>query len=320
MHRIRKTLISIDLRIYRLERALLLVALTMMTALVFSDVIIRTFTRPVGKTASFLIWFMERGGPMAADTRRTIVESVGPALFILAALLMCIFAVHAARRIRAERAETEPPAFLRSALVGAGVFSLLTGGVQLTVYLFPTGIAGAQKFALGFMVWAGFLGASLATRSRRHIVIDAVKKKLDNAIFPVFAFLGALFTAGFTGWVAYLAAFKSAVLISEWHESEGRLHVFESLPVPEWVVTLALPTTLFLSALRFLAHGIGELLWGRHFVSETDAHGINFDELAHDADGIEALSSTSQADAGPRLYGEPHRGGENRLSADGGRA
>ena len=320
MHRIRQTLIAIDSRVYRLERALLLVALVMMTALVFSDVIIRTFTRPVGKTASFLIWLFELGGELSADTRRMVIDTVSPATFVLASLLMCIFAAHASRRIRAEREETEEPRFLPSAAVGTVFFAVLTAGVQLTVYVFPTGIAGAQKFALGFMVWAGFLGASLATRTRRHIVIDAVKKKLDNETFPIVAFVGALFTAGFTGWVAYLAAFKSAVLISEWHESEGRLHVFESFPVPEWVVTLALPTTLFLSALRFLAYGAGELLWGRRFETETDAHGINFDELAQNTEAKMPNETMNAPEAGMRLYGTPHRGAENRLSSDGGRA
>lgn len=319
MHRIRQTLIAVDHRLYRLERALLLVALVMMTALVFSDVIIRTFTRPVGKTASFLIWFLERSGELADDTRRMIIDTVGPALFIAAALWMCIFAAHASRRIHAQRENADAPNFLRSAALGAGIFALLTGGIQLTVYVFPTGIAGAQKFALGFMVWAGFLGASLATRARRHIVIDAVKKKLDNAAYPIFAFLGALLTASFTGTIAYLAAFKSATLISEWHESDGRLHVFESLPIPEWVVTLALPTTFALSALRFLAYGMGELLWGRRFESDADAHGINFDELAKEPGAKQEIFTTDVEEA-PRLYGKPHRGGEHRLSADGVRA
>lgn len=317
MHQVRQLLIALDRSVYRFERALLLVALVMMTALVFSDVIIRTFTRPVGKTASWLLWCLEGKDPISADTKKLVVEVVGPGLFTVGALLMCVFAAHASRQIRAQREGLEPPGLLGSVARGSLVFASFTAVVQVIVAVFPTGIAGAQKFALGFMVWAGFLGASLATRARRHIVIDAVKKKLDPVAFPLFAFLGGLLTAGFTGWVAFLAAFKSFTLIEEWHESEGRLHVFESLPVPEWVVTLALPTTLAISAFRFLAYGTGELLWGRRFDADADAHGIRFDEIAPPTTAAQSGATKAGDESPARLYGQPHRGLEGRLSAEG---
>lgn len=309
MHTLRRLVGSFDRGVYHVERVLLLAALVMMTLLVFSDVIVRTFTRPVGKTASFLLFLLERAGPLDEELRHQVATRIGPALFLTAALLFVMFAVHSARHARHERGGRPAPALPASAGLGALVFLLLATAVWAVVNVFPTGVAGAQKFALGFMVWAGFLGASLATRARRHIVIDAVKKKLDPRLRPLFGALGGVATAGFTGLIAWLAAFKAGTLIREWHESDGMLHVFESLPVPEWVVTLALPVTFTLSALRFAAHGVAELLYGSPLASGPDAHGISLGPSA-DA-GLPSPRAPEQDDAEP-LYGVPHRGHEGR--------
>lgn len=316
MHAVRRLLEAIDRGVYQAERGLLLLSLVMMTLLVFSDVIIRTFTRPVGKTASLLLWGLERLGEVSKETHASVADFWGPLIFVVLALSLCVFGAHASRHMRAEREGTPPPSLPGSVARGGAVFLGLALSVKGVVWLFPTGVAGAQKFALGFMVWAGFLGASLATRAKRHIVIDAVKKKLDDGVLPWFSFLGALATAAFMATLGYVAAFKAATLIGEWHESGGRLHVFESLPVPEWVVTLALPTTFFLIAARFFVHGVADLLYGPSLEGGADAHGVDLERLAAEA---EAKSAASAADppSGP-IYGVPHRGGEGRPTKQGG--
>lgn len=315
MHGVRRLLEAIDRGIYHAERGLLLLSLVMMTLLVFSDVIIRTFTRPVGKTAALLLWVLERLGEVSRETARSIADLWGPLVFVVLALSLCVFGAHASRHMRSEREGKPPPSLPGSVARGGAVFLGLALAVKGVLWLFPTGVAGAQKFALGFMVWAGFLGASLATRAKRHIVIDAVKKKLDADVLPWFSFLGGLATAAFTATLAWLAAFKAATLIGEWHESGGRLHVFESLPIPEWVVTLALPTTFALIAARFLVYGVADLLYGPSLEGGADAHGVDLERLAA---GAEAEAASSAAPPSGLVYGVPHRGGEGRPTKKGG--
>lgn len=300
MHALRRGLTKLDDVVYQVERALLLLSLSMMTLLIFSDVVLRTFTRPVGKTASFLLWLLEGEEPLSAATREAVANIWGPALFGGFILALCLFGVHAARVTGAERAGSPAPAFTKSAAIGLVLFVALWAVVKALVWLFPTGIAGAQRFALGFMVWAGFVGASIATKKKRHILLDAVKKKLDARVYPWFSAAGALVTSTFTFTFAYLAYTKLHDEIVEWIEIPN-VGVFESLPIPVWIVTLALPVTFGLIGLRFLAQGMSDLLYGPTLIVEKD-------ELAREIAKLEQEGAEEAAppfDNGTR-YGREH--------------
>ncbi len=269
MHALRRGLQKLDDVIYQGERLLLLLSLTMMTLLIFSDVVLRSFTRPVGKTAQLILFFLEGDEPLAAATQAAVANVWGPALFGTLMLLMCVFGMHAGRSAGAQQKSSPPPPFAKSAALGIVLFVALWAAVKLLIWTFPTGIAGAQRFALGFMVWAGFVGSSIATRKKRHILLDAVKKKLDARVYPWFSALGGLVTAAFTFTFTYLAYTQLRAEYGVWRDIPNA-GTFESLPVPVWLVTLALPATFGLIGLRFLAHGLGDLLYGPSLVSEPD--------------------------------------------------
>jgi TRAP-type C4-dicarboxylate transport system permease small subunit len=307
MHALRKWLGRVDTGIYQVERVLLVISLVMMTLLVFSEVIVRTFTRPVGKTASILIALLGIDDP---ETAKQVADVWGPVLFHLMFAGLCVFGAHSSRQIIAERAEAEAPAVGRSAIVGIVVYGALFGGIQVMTWLFPTGVAGAQRFSLGFMVWAGLLGASIATRTGRHIVLDAVKKKLDDQVAPLFSLLGAIATALFTGTLAWLSAFKFHEQFSEWSENPN-IGVFDALPIPEWTVTLALPLTFGMIALRFLFAGVSDLLYGESLIATEDEHGVNLAELEAAA---AAAEEQEEHEMPSMIYGRPH------LAADAGGA
>lgn len=301
MNAIRRGLTKLDALVYQVERVLLLVSLLMMTALVFSDVVLRSFTRPVGKTAGLLLWLLEGKEPLSEATQAAVANIWGPALFGVVILLLCLFGVHAGRTASAEQRKQPAPPFSKSAALGLLVFVGLWALVKLLVWTFPTGIAGAQRFALGFMVWAGFVGSSIATRAHRHIVLDAVKKKLDPVIYPWFSAAGAVLTAGFTLFLTYLAISKLQGEIVEWIEIPN-VGVFESLPIPVWIVTLALPVTFTIIGLRFLAQGLSDLLYGPSLVVEPD-------DLAKEIAKLEHLGEpppAPDADNGTR-YGTEHK-------------
>lgn len=300
MHALRRGLGKLDDLVYQVERALLLVSLGMMTVLIFSDVVLRSFTRPVGKTAGLLLWLLEGDEPLSEATRQAVAEVWGPALFGVLSLGLSVFAVHAARVTKAEREEAERPGLAKSAAVGIVIFVALWAFTKALVWLFPTGIAGAQRFALGFMVWAGFIGASIATKKKRHIALDAVKKKLDARAYPWFSALGGIVTSAFAFTFTYLAYTRLREEIVEWIEIPN-VGVFESLPIPVWIVTLAIPVSFGLIGLRFLAQGLGDLLYGPSLLVEKD-------ELASEIAKLEeagAEEAPPPFDNGTR-YGEEH--------------
>lgn len=309
MHGVRKLLLALDRVAYQLERVILLVSVLMMIVLVFLDVVQRTFSRPVGKTEQVLIWLA--GGPDASEATRTaIVETWGNLVFIGLALLFSIAATQSARTFAARNAQGEssgPVPFLPSVGIGTGVLVGLVLAVKGLLAVAPSGIPGAQKFALGFLVWSGFIGASLAVRARRHILIDAVKKKLGPDVQPWYSALGGLLTASFCAFLAWMAAHKTWVEIGEWSESDHTIHVFESLPVPTWLVTLALPVTLGMVSVRFLAAGLSELLYGKSLFAQADEHGIDFSELEREG---QAPEEAAAAQAGTFTVGRPHPGGQ----------
>lgn len=284
----------------RVERVLLLGSLVMMTLLVFADVVLRSFTRPVGKTASFLLYLAESSGPVEDAARADIVAMWGPLAFWTLLCVLCVGAVHASRTTLATRAGNPPVPFGGSLLRGGASVFTVFATVKALVWFFPTGLAGAQRFALGFMVWAGFLGTSLATRARRHIVLDAVKKKLDAKAAPWFSALSGLVTAAFTLCLVWLALTKLTTEIEEWRDIPN-VGTFESLPIPVWLVTLALPVTFLSLALRFLCYGLGELLYGPSLLVEPD-------ELARELRRLDDATHQEASDvvAPALLYGAPH--------------
>lgn len=306
MNGLRRVLEKLDNAVYRLERVLLLVCLVLMTMLVFADVLVRTFTRPVGKTAGIILWL---AGDISAETEKLIGSQIGPGVFWAMMLFLSVFAVHASRKMALEKDPSlEPPALARSAMFGVGVFGLMFGAIQALLLMFPISVDGAQKFALGFMVWTGFLGASIAARTKRHIAMDAVKKKLDDDVYPWMSALGGTVTAGFTGYVAFLGYYKTWIEIGEWRDVPG-VGVFEAAPmIPTWLVTIAIPIALTTVSLRFLASGFSDLLYGPTLVLPVDEISDEMKKLDEDGDddglGPAAINALD--------YGVAHTGEQGR--------
>lgn len=266
---------KVDDAVFQLERVLLLVAVAFMTLLVSLDVVQRTFSRPEGRTASLLLSLF---APATPEARARIVDVVAPGLFGLGALLLCVLAVHSAALIRAERAGQPPPPIVPS--VGRGIGVCLTGWlfVKAELWLFPSSLPGAQKFALGFMLWAGMLGASIATRTRRHIVIDTVTKGLDPATGRHYALIGGIVTALFCGLLAWLGYMQLGGEYREWAAGDG-VGVYDALPVPKWVGTLSVPFAFTIMSVRFFGIAIRDFVYGAP-KGGVDAHGVDMEALA----------------------------------------
>jgi TRAP-type C4-dicarboxylate transport system permease small subunit len=188
-----------------------------------------------------------------------------------------MLATHSSRSIAAERAKQPLPGFGKSAAIGL-VIALGAGlAVKLLLLVFPSSVPGAQKFALGFMLWSGMLGASLATRTRRHIILDPIKKKLDAQTLKPFSLIGGVVTFLFCSYLTLLGLMQLMAQFREWASGDG-VGVYDALPIPLWVSTLAIPVTFSVMALRFLGQGIHDFKWGPP-KGGADAHGIDLEAL-----------------------------------------
>lgn len=121
-------------------------------------------------------------------------------------------------------------------------------------YVFDAGIPWAEELARYLMVWAGFLGGSLATRERRHISIDILPRLFpeESVIRGVVIRLTYLFAAAFCFFLFYVGySFVSRSM------AIGRYS--QSMHIPMWVVQGIIPISAIFMGLRFLALTFGKL-------------------------------------------------------------
>ncbi|MCA3012438.1 MAG: TRAP transporter small permease [Myxococcaceae bacterium] len=281
MESLRKSVDKLDDVVLFIERVLLLVSLSMMTVLVTLDVIQRTFSRQVSKTSTLILGLLSSPSP---ETQKLVTETVGPWLFTVGSLVFLVLAAHSARSFKAEKVKAPTPGFGPSVLWGVGVWLGLAGFIKGLLLVFPSSVPGAQKFALGFMLWSGMLGASVATRQRRHIVLDTVKKKLDEKMGNLFSLIGGVVVFGFCGLLAYLGFVQLHDEFVLWRDGDG-VGVFDALPIPRWIVTLCLPVTFGTMAFRFLGAGVRDFVWGPP-TGGVDAHGVDMEQLAKEAEQV----------------------------------
>ena len=125
-----------------------------------------------------------------------------------------------------------------------GAMVMLAGG-QILLRNVLTGGAGWIDPLLRVMVlWVGLLGAVAASRSDKHIAIDAAVRALPAR--P--RCMARAFTCGFTAGVAGLIAVHSARFVAMDYAAQAVAFA----GVPAWVLQLILPVAFALIALRYL--------------------------------------------------------------------
>ena len=303
MHAFRKAVERLDTAVYKIERGLLLACVSGMTILIFLQVVQRSFSRDVGKSTEMLAALVGKlsGTPWSEAT----MAAVDPWFFWGFAVVFLSFAVHASRRNRGAGADAA--SFAQSVAIAIALTLVARGGIYLMRTLLPTGVPGAQKFSLGLLVWAGLLGATIITRTRGHIVIDAVKKKMGDDVIGVVSLASGTLTAGFCGVIVWLGAAKAWAEYLEWVESEHLIALlYESAPIPQAVVTAALPVCFGLIGIRFFAQGISDFVWGPPLPKSETGDVIELDALERNS----VVRDEVVAPALPSLvFGQPRADG-----------
>jgi C4-dicarboxylate transporter DctM subunit len=144
-------------------------------------------------------------------------------------------------------------------------------------------VPGGANMALVLMVWVGFLGASLATRHRKHLSVDATDRILSPGAARILKRFTSLVAAGLC-WMLSKGSWKLMVESLEYEDSVEGLNVWEWLagpmntaigmlpgePVegvawptvdpggdfPLWLAQLILPVSFGLMAARFTGLGL----------------------------------------------------------------
>lgn len=149
------------------------------------------------------------------------------------------------------RDETEPGQILRGLHRLEDVFlALLLGAMvvlaPLQIFLrnfFDAGIGWVDPLLRVLLLWVGLMGAVAASRSDRHIGIDAASKILPETLAPVLGLVTSAFTAGVAGMVAW---HSGRFVADEWK--------FESTAfsgIPAWMFESVIPVAFGLIAIRY---------------------------------------------------------------------
>lgn len=233
---------KIDDAIYAAERWLTLALISVMALAVFVDVTHRKFSEPVGQVESLLARFL----PVSPEV---LDAWIAPAALLLLTFALVYFAVRSM--------EVEPRiAPGRALAAAAGIAVGLAVSVKLLLVLLPNGLIFSQKMALCFMLWVGFLGASMATREGNHIVFEVADRIWPRKWQPAVKWITRVIAAAFCIALAVLAVSYTSHHYRDWTESDGVAGVFEGFAVPIWTIYGFLPIPLLIMAFRFLFLGV----------------------------------------------------------------
>jgi C4-dicarboxylate transporter DctQ subunit len=232
-------LARVDGFLYKIERHIVAWSLVAMGIVAVLDVVQRVATRQNGLAERFVRWCLGFLDDAAAQSAAKIG---GP---VLIAILFLLFAYGV---MKARGMTSKPKALGLSVIFVGAAYGLL----ELFVYLVPNGLIWSQTLGLALMVWAGFVGASLAARARRHLSLEVGPKLFPEAARKYVVALGHLATAGFTIFLAALAVWSVFQHHNDWTTSNYEGGTFPSLAIPKWAAFLAIPYGLAVMALRVL--------------------------------------------------------------------
>ena len=140
-------------------------------------------------------------------------------------------------------------------VVFLGVMVVLAFAQVVMRNVFGTGFLWADPLVRHLVLWAGFMGAALATSAERHIGIDAINKFLPERIRHIVKIFTGLFAAA----TCYFLASAAWVFIQDERAAGGEL----VLSIPSWIGLSVLPAGYFLIMIHFVlnsAEHIGSLV------------------------------------------------------------
>jgi TRAP-type C4-dicarboxylate transport system permease small subunit len=139
-------------------------------------------------------------------------------------------------------------------LVGAlALAAAAWGAVLALLWLLPNGLVWSQTIALALMLWVGMIGASLATRERRHLALDIGPRALPERARPYATAVGYLITSLFCLLLVVLSIESVRRHLGDWQDTDWAGGVLIGTPIPKWIAFLAIPYGFIAMSIRFVA-------------------------------------------------------------------
>jgi len=129
-------------------------------------------------------------------------------------------------------------------VVFLGVMVVLAFAQVLMRNVAGTGLLWADPLVRHLVLWAGFMGAALATSEERHISIDAINKFLPSRARHIVKISTSLFAAV----TCYFLASAAWVFIQDERAAGGEL----VLSIPSWIALAILPAGYLLIMIHFV--------------------------------------------------------------------
>ncbi len=134
-------------------------------------------------------------------------------------------------------------------VIGVSVMVLVVFFDIILRELFDGGFIWAKELAAFLMIWVGFVGASLAAKENKHLVVGIPEKLFPKKVLPYVS----LFASVIIFTVTILIAYLGFNYVSETREFGETSLV---LKIPLWIVQIVIPASLVIIAFRFIGIGI----------------------------------------------------------------
>lgn len=236
-----------DDTVARVEKAVVLVFLAVMTAAVFFDVLHRVASSPDGLVLKLLLAFA--GDAPSESTRALLADWIAPG--ILRGIFFGV--VYAA--LRTARGSTASAG--RSALYALGITAVVDVALRILLVAFPNGLIWSQPLSLSLLLWVALIGATIATKERGHIVLQIADRLWSGSRLRYVRLMSGLLAGTFCLVLVLLGAHYTADFYDQWQDGVGYV---SGVPIPKWVVYLAIPVTFAVMTLRFAGYAIGDFL------------------------------------------------------------
>ncbi len=227
-----------DKSIYQVERLFVTAATGVMVFAVFCSIICDFFSTSKGKMYNMVEALIGEG---------EVVGTVAATITIAFFLAGCVFAVKTAKKDWGN-----DQAVKYGLLIGAAFLAFGKG----LAYFFPNGIGGAQRLSLCLMLWVVMLGSSMAAYTRRHIVLQAIRKLITEEQQRIHAALGLVIASVFTLFLAWVGGEYAIMNFEQWLNADMKAGKFESVHIPYWAIAVAIPIGFGLTLARFCGHAI----------------------------------------------------------------
>lgn len=129
---------------------------------------------------------------------------------------------------------------------------ICTGFLQILLRnVFATGLSWGDALVRNMVLWIGFIGATLATREGKNIILDVFPRWFPFMGKPLIGFITQLFS--------FLVCFLLTLAALKFIRNEAQMGTVSFFGIPSWMPGVILPLTFGLMTLRFAFHSLRNL-------------------------------------------------------------